>query len=399
MPIFHSPFHSYFQYFLKRRTNPLFLSIALRSLALSLILIFEPIYVFLFFKKSLFPTLIFFGTTFGIYSILAVFGGKGVARFGARKMIFLSHFCFFLYYLSLYLLSFYPQLIILAIILKGMGMSLFWPAFHLDFSRFVQKSQLGKEVGNLNAILLVPTILGPMIGGEILNRSGYPLLFSVSLGLLIVSIIPLFFTSQTKEEYTDSYQKAFARIFTKRNIKMDLAFAANGAESVINAYLWPLFLFTLAIKYLDIGSIASISLAGGIIFSFYLGKISNSSLRFKTLNFGALLTSIAWGLKYFVRRPLQALATQSFYRLARTTAAIPFKTLFYQEAIHQVSQADEFIIYREIIMNIAKFFILFLLACFFWFIPKINLSFLLASIISLGLIFLGKTPKIFAHNN
>jgi uncharacterized membrane protein len=109
---------------------------------------------------------------------------------------------------------------------------------------------------------------------------------------------------------------------------------------------------------------------------------------------GSLLTFLAWIIKYFVRTPFDAFLAQAFYRICRTSASIPFQTFFYEKADLKKSLADEFIIYREIILNMAKFFFLVILAGIFFFTPKANLAFILAAVISLGFMFLGKPPKI-----
>ena len=390
MSFFYHSFHYYSQYFLKRKINYFFLTVSLRSLALGIVLIFEPIYIYLFFGKSLWLTLIYFGAIYGIYSLLAVFSGRAIEKFGTKKLILISHFLFLAYYICLYLLYQYPYLAALAIILKGLGISAFWPAFHVDFVRFSRQDHLGRNVGWLNVMLLIPAVIGPLIGGAILNSFNYAVLFAVCLVILLISFVPLSFAKESREVYVDSYHNAFKRIFDKENLRLDLAFASNGMELAINSYLWPLFLIILSIKYLDIGGIASISLAIGVIFSLYLGKISDSKRKVKTLNWGAFLTSTAWIFKFFVRTPLNALLAQSYYRLSRTAAAIPFKTIFYQEAAKRKTEADEFIIYREIIMNMSKFFLLMFLAILFFVFPQVNIGFLLASLISLGLILLGK---------
>ena len=73
------PFHSpqfYLQYFLKRERTELYLSVAIRNFALGLALIFEPIYLFLYFHHSLSKTLLFFALIYSAYGLLVPFGAK-----------------------------------------------------------------------------------------------------------------------------------------------------------------------------------------------------------------------------------------------------------------------------------------------------------------------------------
>lgn len=389
-------FHFYFpyiQYFLKRNLTQLFLSLAIRSLAMGMVVIFEPIYIYLIFQKSISPVLLYFGAAHGIYGLLAVYGGKAIAKFGVRNCIFVSHLLFFNYFLALYLLSNYPRLLILALIFKALGMTFFWPAFHTDFVRFSQRKRRGIEVGELEVVRVVPVIIAPMIGGWVVTTFDYSVLFVIVLILLLVSILPLFLAQETHEIYTDSYEKAWLRIFEKENKRNSIALAATGIEIGINRYLWPIFLAFLAIPSLEIGGLSSFALGVSILFTLYIGKITDTARRFNLLNLGAFLTSLAWFLKYFVKTTFDAFLTQSLYQLFRTSATIPFSAIFYEKAALKKEEADEFIIYREIVLNLSRFFFFTFLAVLFLFTSQINLAFIFGAIISLGLMFLGQPPK------
>lgn len=393
MPLFHFYF-PYIQYFLKRNLTQLFLSLAIRSFAMGMVVIFEPIYIYLAFQKSIPLALLFFGTTHGIYGLLAVYGGKAIAKFGLRNCIFLSHFLFFSYFLCLYLLPNFSWLIALALFLKALGMTFFWPAFHTDFVRFSEKRRRGLEVGELQAVRAVPVIIAPAMGGWIVATFGYPVLFVIVFIILLVSILPLFLSKEKHEVYTDSYERAWLRIFERDNQNNNIALAATGIEIGINRYIWPIFLAVLAIPSFEIGGLSSFALGISVLFSLYLGKIADTSRRFNLLNLGSFLTSLAWLFKYFVKTGLDALLAQSLYQLFRTSTTIPFSAIFYEKAALKKEEADEFIIYREIVFNLSRFFFFLILAVLFVFVSQINLAFIFAAIISLGLMFLGKLPKI-----
>jgi len=388
----------FFQYLLKKEANQFFISISIRSLALGMILIFEPIYLYFYFGESLSLTLLFFGAIHGLFGILAVFGGKIMAKIGFDWAMLASHFFFFGYYLLLSLIYFSTLFVPLAIILKVIGMTLFWPSFHTNFARFSRDGYRGREVGKKNVAVVAPTVLSPVIGGFILASFGYPALFAAVLAVLLASGVPLFFNKEKHEIYTDSFKKAWQRIFKRENRKSSLAFASDAIELGINVYLWPLFMALLAIDYISMGGITSFSIFVGALFTLYMGKVSDTTRRPKLLNIGSLLTSISWLLKYFVATPFTAFLAQTFYKICRASASIPFQTFFYEKAALKGSQADEFIIYREIVVNISRFFSLFILAGVFLVFPKVNLSFILAAIISLGFMFLNNSPKLSFKN-
>lgn len=357
-----------------------------------MITIFEPIFFYLYFDRSLSLTFLYFASIFGLYGLLAVYGGKIMAKIGLKHSILTSHFFYFAYFVCLYFLEAAPWLVVAAIVIRSLGRILFWPPFHTDFVRFSEEDDRGKEVGKLNIASLAPAIIAPTIGGMILGAFGYHVLFVVILITLLSSAIPLFFSEEDHEIYTDSYEKAWSRIFKKGNRTLSLGFASYLMESAISRFGWPLFMFVLAIQYDTMGWITTLAIGISMIFSYYLGKLSDEVRRSKFLDIGAALTSLAWLGKIFVKTPLQALGARSFYRIARTSSAIPYKALFYDKAEIKGPEADEFIIYREIISNLGRLFLFMSLALLFTFTSDLRIMFIIAAVLSLAFSFLGKKP-------
>jgi len=394
MPFYFSPIN-FLQYLLKRESGQFFVSIAIRSLALGMILIFEPVYLYLYFNHSLSLTMLFFGAIHTLFGVSAVYGGKIMAKLGLKHVMLFSHFFFFGYYLSLFFLSQSFLLIPLAILLRSIGMTLFWPAFRVDFCRFSEKSHQGREVGKMNVAILIPTIVSPMIGGWILANLGYPALFVVVLVVLFASSIPMFLSKEVHVIYSDSYRMAWRRILKKANKRINWGIIANSIEAGVNSYCWPLFMAILAISYGTMGGITTFALGMATLFTLYIGRVSDKIInRVKLLNLGSLLTSIAWILKYFVTTPFTAFLAQTLYRICQTAAGVPHQTLLYERASLKGAETDEFIIYRETVFNVSRGIFFIFLALLFLIIPKVNLAFIFAAMASLGLMFMGVPPKI-----
>lgn len=173
----------------------------------------------------------------------------------------------------------------------------------------------------------LPGILAPSIGGIIIVFLGYPILFIIVLCVLFASAIPLFLSKEIHQIYTDSYLKAYRRLFKPQNKYHNIAFAASGMEGEINAYLWPLFLAISAIGYISIGGIATVGSLVALFFILYIGRITDKISKIKLLNLGSILTSGAWIGKFFVINPISAFLAHSFYQFSRITASIPFEAI------------------------------------------------------------------------
>ena len=256
---------------------------------------------------------------------------------------------------------------------------------------------MGKEVGKLNFVSAFPGILAPVIGGTVIASYGYSTLFIAVLCLLFASIIPLFLSKDVHQIYTDSYLKAYQRVLKPENKYHNLAFAAAAMEGIVNTYLWPLFLVIISIGYIGIGSITTVASFIAVLFMLYIGKITDKMSKSRLLNIGSILTFGSWIGKFFVINPISAFLAQAFYRFSRTSVLIPFQSIMYQKAKDKGTEIDEFIIYRDIVINLSRFVLLIFLAGAFFIFPisslKINFIFLLAALFSLGLMFLKKTPE------
>lgn len=272
-------------------------------------------------------------------------------------------------------------------------MILFWPAFHTDFSRFSKQKQQGKEVGRLNFVCLFPGILAPFFGGVIIGQFGYPTLFVVILCLLFASAIPLFLSKEVYQIYTDSYKEVLERIKKKKNKHLNLALVSYSVEAGINFLLWPLFLTILAISFEAIGGLSSVALSVGALFTLYMGKITDRVKPKKLLVIGSILNSGAWLGKFFVFEPISAFLAQSFYRFSRTAVGIPFQTIFYNKAKAKGEEIDEFIILREVVINVNRALLFLFFALIFLFTSKVNITFIFAAVFSLMLMFLLKKGK------
>lgn len=388
----------YFEYFVKRDVDKFFIAIAIRNLAVGMVLIFEPIYLYLYFNRDLSSTLFYHAALFGLYGLFSVLGAKLLQRFGPNRVILASYFFFIAYYIALLL---FPQSFLfvpLAVFVGSIAMALFWLAFHVDFVRFSSAKNRGKEVSKAGVATLFPMVAAPFIGGWILASFGYPMLFVAVLVVLLASAIPLAYTTETHEVYTDSYGKVLRKIFSRERWRTTLAFVSFGTEISIVAFIWPLFMFIAAIGFTAIGGITSVALLASGVFILYIGKLSDTAERPWLLNVGAIWSSLAWIIKSFVNTPFDALLSHLIYKVARGAAAIPFQTFFYEKAAASPQMADEFIVYRTVIIALTRFLFFSVLAIIFWFFPDIPLRyvFFIGALSALGLMLLQSRTKITA---
>jgi len=385
-----------FDYFLKRESTQFFVSIAIRSLAIGMVAIFEPVYLYIHFGYSIAHVLFFWAAVSGIFALSVVFGGRAMERFGLKRTMLFSNFFYFAFYICLFFSGYSFIFLILAIISRAIGASLFWPAFHTDFIRFTKGEHRASGVSKMSIVSLCAGIFSPIIGGFILAMPelGYSTLFVVVLITLFASSFPLFLSKERYEIYTDSYTRAWSRI--RKNKDISFALGSLSIEAGIDFIIWPIFIFSIGVTYAQLGSISTVALILAAFFAWYIGKLSTRGNKNILLNIGSVLLAIACALQFFVRDVITTFFAQNFYRISKTTALIPFRTILYDKAASKKSQADEYIIYREIIMHITRFFFFMFLGTIFLIFPMpIRYTFFIAAIASLGYTFLAK-PRLFS---
>ena len=180
----------------------IYINTALRTLALSLIGIFLPVFIFLQTQEFLGNKTIAAGLLgvvfyFFIYRLVNVIflipASKMLAKWGFRWSILVSNVALGM---LLFLLSIGSQnywAIIVASIAHGIQGSIYWLSYRSLFAKDGVVSHLGKEVGTSVIFGQVVAVAGPVLGGVIITIWGFPALYIVALVVAFASSVPFFF--------------------------------------------------------------------------------------------------------------------------------------------------------------------------------------------------------------
>ena len=370
-----------------RELTELYAASVIRGFALTLIAIFEPIYLYIIFDHSFFKTFLFLGVSYLLTALWVPFGGKTLARIGVKHTMLISLPFVFVYYLGLWQYEALGFFIILLPAFFAAYTVLYWVAFHFDFARFSDHKQRGRHMSYSYIIISAVASVAPFVGGFVIHRSGFPMLFAIVLSLLFASMIPLFLSKEIHGVYHDSYFKTFGSILKRENRPKMLGFASAGAEVVIQSKVWPLFLFTIAIGFETLGGIMTASLVVGMLFFFYVGRLSDRIGTQRLLLVGGILNAVLWPIKVFVATPLNAFLAQTLHSFGRSAVHIPFGALFYDWANEYEGGRERAIILRSMALNGMGGIILILFAIIFAFTDKLYIAFPIGSVFALGMIF------------
>ncbi|PKL72722.1 hypothetical protein CVV26_00450 [Candidatus Kuenenbacteria bacterium HGW-Kuenenbacteria-1] len=348
---------------LKREVAELYITVAIKSFALSMISIFEPLY---FYKLgfTIPQILLFYLATYILYFFIVPLGGKIINRFGFEHSIFFSvPFCI-LYFLTLYLISIYSFFILIAPIFLIIYKTLYWPSYHANLAKYGIEKERGKEVSALNVIDLLFGAIGPILGGLIITSFGFNILFIIVACILLVSVIPLFTTKEkfiSKEIF--SYKKCFERLFALGNRKAMWKFMGLG-EEMIYLIIWPIFIFLIIKNYSVIGGLMTLSLLISVFATSYIGYSFDNGNGKKILRKNLILYFILWLIRGFISTPVGFFLIELFSKITNAGIHIPLMAHTYKKANKYGTL--KYSIFFEQALIIGKTFITFIVFLLFF---------------------------------
>jgi MFS family permease len=278
----------------------------LRSLAVSLIGIFVPIYLYGI-GYSLQDIAVLFFLWFLFRIPLAYINAKVIGIFGPKHGIALSvvlHIVYLTFVLSADNLYWPIWIIALA---GSAANGLYLMAFNVDFSKIKHTEHGGKELGYLQIFERIGAVIGPLAGGLIAGFFDPKYTIILSIVVLFGSLIPIFLSAEPVKINQQISLRGFPFKRHKRDFLVGMAFQL---ENVISVVIWPLFLgiFVLVNRtYESLGILASVSTASAIIAVYIIGKLIDDDKGRKILNIGAIGNAVLHIFRIFVTMPLQAL--------------------------------------------------------------------------------------------
>lgn len=293
----------YLQHSLRREISELYISVAIKDFAFSMIAIFEPIYLYQQYNSISFVFL-YFAVVYTIYFFAIPLGSKAAAKYGFEHCILYSIPFAIIYFLILSQIPENKFLIVFAVLSLVLYKILFWPAYHADFAHYSKTGYRGREIGVLSLISTISNIAGPLIGGILLSRFGFEVLLVVVSIISLISAIPLFTTREKFEPHKFSFIDSLKRIFKPYDHykRKDFIVYFGYGEELIAAVAWPIFVYLLIKEFYLMGIIISIVTVILAIISLYAGRLADildKEGKKKMYNFSTILQIVSCFMRPF----------------------------------------------------------------------------------------------------
>ena len=328
----------YFNKDIRKEMGELYASSAISTFALSVISVFEPIFLYHVLHFSIPKVLMFMAVVYAVYIIVIPFGGKFASVYGYRHCIALSVPFQIFYWLALLSSISHPNAAFLAAIIFGLQKSFYWPGFHSVIARYAQTEQVGREFGMAYAINNLAQIGGPLIGGILAQYFGMPAAFLCAAVIYCLSAVPVLMAPEIFTPKIYSFRQTLQ--LYKEFPKKLLGYLGFGEELLVLT-VWPIFIYIIVKDYKDTGLLAAGASLAAAVLALFLGKITDTYTKRILIKIGALFTSVFWFGRFFATNFISTFAADSLSRTAKETLFIPLSTLTYirAEATHIVPYA------------------------------------------------------------
>ncbi len=388
----------YFDRKLSRGFVALFSGKAIMNVASGLFTLFLPIFLYKIFQEKIEPVAAYYLLGSLIYILVLPLAVKYLNKFGFRRALKMSAVFGSVYYAGLCVLNEenWRYIIPIVLILITLWRLAHWVPYHVDFAKFTDRADRGRELSASRSLLALIGIFTPLIAGFIISQFGFNVLFLIGVVLFFAALFPYMHLPHTKEKFSWSYTQTWKKFFSRKHRRTVWVYAADGVENATGVLVWPIFIFVLFNgNYLEVGLISTLIAAATIVLQLIVGKKIDKKIRErkKMLKYGSFLYAFGWIFKIFILSALHVFVIDVYHKLTKIFTRTPFDVLTYEIAADQGHYVDEYTVLHEIVIGLGKA-LMFLLVIILIQIISLNWVFLVAALTSLGFSFIRAERKM-----
>jgi len=337
----------------------IYMSLFLRSLALSLIGIFVPVYLITL-GFSFRMVLVFLMVTYIAYTISSPVAAEVAARLGVKKTALIGLFTTAIYIAMLYGISHFNYLLVLSALVGGLAAMLFWIPINTHFVSNTDHKHMAEESGWLHAVVQLAAIVGPIAGALIITYFNFPLLYAISGGLLLISAVPLFLT----EEYKLNIKRDWLGALNKDNLYFIYVFFIRSFFGIGAAIVFPFYIYLNTLNFETTGFMAAAVGFGTVISAVFIGKLSDKIGRHKVMRAAAAMNCLVWIAILFVENTIALYALAVLLGLSIMALHVVVFAIFGNKVRRSKKVLAERVVFRDVGINLGCLFVFTLMALF-----------------------------------
>lgn len=282
--------HIHLSSFLHNKYNNLVIADTLRLIALSMISLFVPIFLyknlgFTVYQIAFYELYLFVGVVCMHY-----FSLLNIAQFGIKRMLISSYFLNVLFYLVLtfsgILLKNVSGLSFLLLLgaMDIVASAFYWTAHHVYFLKATKAEHQGEKLGMLMGIPTLMSIVSPLIGATVITFLGFYGTFFISALFIFVAAMVLL----SAEKIVVDTSLNFKKILDFGRMRKNMIFIIQGMGTVATGFFWPILLFFISVQLISIGILYLFSNSAYALVSYLGGKNMDKNGSNRIGKFGAI---------------------------------------------------------------------------------------------------------------
>ncbi len=368
----------------KNELKSLLLSGVARRLAVVLISIFSPVYIYQIGQKyNLEPrhaitiVLLYYVIVLITKIISLAFSENLSQKIGFKSLIWASFAPFVLFVLSIAYASLWPFLLILAAIFWGIHAGFFWWGYHGYFIKEGDGDHFGLNIGEARFLETIVAILSPFLGALLINFLGFSALYVFSGIFMGVALLLLGRDHERRQRRDIKFSEVISLLKSHKSIS--LAYIGSSAETVLYVVIWPVFLFRYFGQVISLGAIVSVSVFFAAIFTLVLGRWVDKQGERKIIAIGAPLVALSWIVRFIKKSLPFFVLADSIWNFGQKMVELPLNTLTYKKGVEGgVARA---ILFRETAITIGGVASLVLLIVWMLYGGKLEDGFIIAAVL------------------
>lgn len=347
-----------------------YLSSVLRILGMSLIGIFIPVYIYVLSKQI--QTVLIFYVIYNLTVVITVpLAGKLMEKRGVDFTAVVGAVVRAVFFVLMILSAERISFLFWAALVWGVAVPLTWLPYHYTVvSEDDGDGIFGNQVAYLTIAEKFTSAIAPFAGGLLIYFFGFNWLYTIGIGLVVLSVLPLLLDDFNKKKMRFNLKRVLKKMIKKEFLFFNLSSVGYGLESMVFQVIRPLFIYLILLSIPNLGAIESTAMVLNIFVAFWVGKWVEKK-GFGIMKWGVVGGSLIILLLPVFKNTLGLFAVSGFYTLIALLAWIPYLSIIY--AVSQKRRRLEFFMVREMILRFASG--LFMLGLIFVF--KLNPSWLL----------------------
>ncbi len=361
-----------------------------RELSNQLMFFFLPIYFFKLrfpfmshfglspLKEGIFNVAIVYLLTYLVSFLSGILIAKILLKHGIKNGFLMGNLFYCLFILYLYFSVDNPYLVLTAAVIDGLQINFFWNSYYYYLSKNSSETKIGANLGFINFLLNLLSMVAPALGGLIVASLGFKTLFLLSLVIILGGVIFSLLLDDIKVKDKISFKEFFTWLKEPGFRRLSLSFAGRYFnDASIN--LWALYMFILLGSTKAVGYFYSLSLFLALFVSYAAGSFIDKNKGHKQFFISGSFLSFFWILRSFAVNIWSITVLNAADKLTAS-----YHWLFFDRSWilrGKGREALSYFVYREMIYSFtAIIFWLVVAALFYFFVTAWQSLFVIAAV-------------------